>query len=114
MDVAHGLDSKASHGERFLSGLAGASVHKPWGSNFLWGYGDLWRYLEGLACTVEPLSVRNYLGLSRVPGAIRPMVQVYLDKLPRNLLGTGFNPWMIALIHKDGQTSDHKQGNRGS
>jgi SAM-dependent methyltransferase len=102
VDVAHGLDSRASKIERILSELAKASIHKTWGENFLWGYADLQRYLRGVDCVVEPLSVRGFLGLSRVPGLIRPGIQLYLNALPRMTLGTGLNPWMIALIHKTG------------
>jgi SAM-dependent methyltransferase len=100
VDVAHGLDTRASRIERKLSSIAGASIHKTWGENFLWGYRDLRQYLDGYDYEVEPLGIGSYLGLSRVPKPIRRIIQAYIDYLPRPMLGTGFNPWMIALIHK--------------
>lgn len=103
VDAAHGLDSRASVIERALSRYAGVSVHKPWGENFLWGFGDLRRYVAGLPLTVEPLSIRGYIGFSRVPGWLRPAVETYVNLLPRSFLGTGLNPWMMALIRKKGR-----------
>lgn len=100
IDVAHGLDSRASVAERALSRLAGASVHKTWGESFLWGYSDLHRHLEGLSYEVEPLRVSGLLQYSRVPGILRPATRFYVSHLPRYLLGTGFNPWVLALIRK--------------
>lgn len=100
VDVAHGLDSRASALERWLTQRARVSVHKTWGANFLWAYGDVVRYLDGLPYTLEPQPVAGFLGCSRVPGPVRPLVQGYVDHLPKALWGTGFNPWMMALIHK--------------
>ncbi|MBE7421022.1 MAG: hypothetical protein EFKGCFLK_02706 [Rhodocyclaceae bacterium] len=102
VDAAHGLDSKASVIERTLSRFAGVSIHKPWGENFLWSYGDLRGLLDGLPLQIEPVSIRGYVGFSRVPRWLRPAVEAYVDLLPRFLLGTGFNPWMMALIRKTG------------
>jgi hypothetical protein len=90
-----------------LSNLVGASIHKPWGENFLWGYEDVRRYLVGQEYDVEPLSIRGFLGLSRVPNLLRPVINAYVDHLPRSLLGTGFNPWMIALVHKKRRVHAH-------
>jgi SAM-dependent methyltransferase len=101
IDVAHGLDSKASAVERWLSARIGASIHRIWGENFLWSYGDFDKYLDGLPYSLEPLSVKNYVYYSRVPAIFRPMVRGYVDYLPRALLGTGFNPWVAALITKE-------------
>lgn len=103
VDVAHGPDSRASPLERGLSRLLGATVHKPWGENFLWSYGDLRRYLIGLPVVVEPLSVKGYVGFSRVPPLLRPLAEAYVNHLPKSLLGSGFNPWMMALLHKTGE-----------
>jgi SAM-dependent methyltransferase len=100
IDVAHGLDSCASLPERTLSRLVGASVHKTWGESFLWGYSDLRAHLEGLSYEMEPLAVTGLLQYSRVPSVLRPLVRYYVEKLPRPLLGTGFNPWVLALIRK--------------
>lgn len=102
VDVAHGLDSRATMLERALSKAARASIHRPWGNNFLWGYGDLRNYVVGLPVAVVPLSVRGYVGFSRVPGLLRPAVETYINLLPGWLLGTGLNPWMMALIRKEG------------
>lgn len=100
IDVAHGLDSRASGLERLLSRWLGASVHKTWGRNFLWGYADLRSYLDGVPCEIEPQSVANYVGFSRVPPLVRSLVESYIEHLPAALLGTGFNPWMMALVRK--------------
>jgi len=100
IDVAHGLDSKAHAIERTLSHWVGASVHKTWGDNFLWGYPDFHRYLSGHAYSLTPLSVANYLHHSRVPRSLRVLVKAYVDYLPQALLGTAFNPWTAVLVSK--------------
>ena len=100
VDVAHGLDSRASGVERWLSAKLKASLHKTWGDNFLWSYGDVRRYLEGLPHRLEPRPISGFLSCSRVPAAVRPAVQAYIDYLPKSVLGTGFNPWVMALVHK--------------
>jgi SAM-dependent methyltransferase len=100
IDVAHGPDSRAAGWERALSRLAGASVHRTWGENFLWSYEDFSEYLEGLRYELEPLSVADYVHYGRVPSWLRPMVRAYVDRMPRSLLGTGLNPWVMALVRK--------------
>ncbi|MGR8930437.1 MAG: class I SAM-dependent methyltransferase [Gammaproteobacteria bacterium] len=100
IDVAHGLDSQSSALERKLSEWAGASVHKTWGENFLWGYPDVHRYLAGQNYSLKPLSVASYLHHSRVPALVRPLVKAYVDYLPKYLLDTGFNPWTAVLVRK--------------
>lgn len=100
VDVAHGLDSCASGIEKFLSCQIGASVHRIWGENFLWGYSDLRSYLADLPCEIEAQSVAGYVGFSRVPRLLRGLVEGYIDHLPRFFLATGFNPWMMALVRK--------------
>ena len=100
VDVAHGLDSRASALERWLSARLKVSVHKTWGDNFLWAYDDVRAYLEGLHYRLEPQALAGFLSCSRVPGAVRPLVQAYVDHLPKALHGTGFNPWVMALVHK--------------
>ena len=104
VDVAHGLDSRASPIERWMSEKMKASVHKTWGENFLWSYGDIERYLHGLPHRIDPQPIAGFLACSRVPGAVRPLVQAYVDHLPKSLLGTGFNPWVMALVHKPSST----------
>jgi hypothetical protein len=66
----------------------------------LWGYDDLKDYLGGLPCDVTPLSVAGYVGYSRVPALIRPLITSYINKMPKAMLGTGLNPWMMALVEK--------------
>jgi SAM-dependent methyltransferase len=100
VDVAHGLDSRAAGWERALSRMAGASIHRTWGENFLWSYEDFPEYLAGLPHTVEPLSVAGYVNHGRVPALLRPVVKGYVDRMPRALLGTGFNPWVMALVRR--------------
>ncbi len=100
VDVAHSLDTEASDFERWLSKKIGVSIHKVWGENFLWSYKDIPVYLEGLDYQMEPLSVNKFLSNSRVPGIIRPLVEGYVKYLPTALLGTGFNPWVMALVSK--------------
>ncbi len=103
VDVAHGLDSRASAMERRLSRWARASIHRTWGDNFLWGYEDIGRYLEGEAFEVTPLSVAPYLHYSRVPRLFRGLVKAYVEYLPVFLRGTGWNPWMAVLVRKTAQ-----------
>ena len=50
IDLAHGLDARATAFEAWLSRQAGFSVHFTWGENFLWGYSDLRRYCQELPC----------------------------------------------------------------
>ena len=100
IDVAHGLDSRASQWEKTVSRWLGASLHKTWGDNFLWGYADLQRYLAGLECSIQPVSVANYLHFSRVPASVHGLVRFYVRHLPQFLLGTWMNPWMAALVTK--------------
>jgi SAM-dependent methyltransferase len=99
-DLSHGLDAGASSSERWLSRIVGASVHRTWGEYFLWGYRDFDRYLEGLQYELTPLSIRGLLQFGRVPKALRPAVRLYVEHLPRPLLGTGFNPWVMALVRR--------------
>lgn len=100
VDVAHGSDSRAAWWERTLSSLAGATVHRVWGENFLWSYRDVDRYLSEIDHETQALSVSGYLGFSRVPAIVRPLAEAYVRHLPRRLLATGFNPWMMALVRK--------------
>ena len=100
IDVAHGPDTRASHLELLLSKWAGATVHKTWGENFLWGYDDIHRYLRGCAYRMTAQSVSRYVHYSRVPSLVRPLVQGYVKHLPKALLATGFNPWMAALVER--------------
>lgn len=100
IDAAHDLDSRASRAERWLSKMLKTSVHKTWGENFLWSYRDVSRYLEGLDFTIEPQSISNFLAYSRVPSVARGLIRFYVDHLPARALGTGFNPWVMALVNK--------------
>ena len=98
IDAAHGLDAGASRLERAISRLTKVSVHRTWGPYFLWSYRDLQHYLDGLPVSVTPLSVDGLLGFSRVPPPFDMLARAYVRYLPRALLGTGFNPWIMALI----------------
>lgn len=100
IDVAHGPDSQTSKLELSMSKLLGMTIHKTWGENFLWNYRDIVNYLEGFNYTVEALNPSKFLGFSRVPDVIRPLARFYLNNLPSTLLGSGFNPWVMALIAK--------------
>jgi len=100
IDVAHGPDAQASAVEQWLSRRARVSVHRTWGEHFLWSYEDFQPYLDGLPYRLEPLSIAGFLGFSRVPGPLRAMAQSYMKGLPNAMLGTGFNPWVMALVHK--------------
>ena len=100
LDFSHGLDAGASAAERWLSRRVGRSVHRPWGEYFLWGYSDFERYLKGLEFELEPLSIRGLLQFGRVPRRMRGLARLYVEHLPRPLLGTGCNPWVMALIRK--------------
>ncbi len=98
VDVAHGPDSMAAYWERWLSRLAGLTIHRTWGDNFLWSFSDVRRYIDGLPCQVEARNVDGFLEFSRAPRALRGLARLYVRHLPQRLLGTGMNPWVIALV----------------
>jgi SAM-dependent methyltransferase len=98
VDTAHGLDTRASGLELWLSRRIGVSVHKTWGENFLWGYGDVRSYCAGLPCRIDALSVHGLANFSRIPWPFRTLAETYVRSLPGSLLGTGFNPWVCALV----------------
>jgi len=100
IDTAHGADTQSSALEKYLSSKVGSTVHKTWGDNFLWGYADIHRYLEGLDYSMEAQSVKGLVEFSRVPKFFRGISRMYTDNLPVCLRATGFNPWMLALIEK--------------
>lgn len=100
VDAAHDLDSKASGIERWLSRIAKISIHKTWGENFLWSYDDVRQHLRDQPFQLEALPVAGFLGCSRVPRVVRPLVQAYVDHLPGRLLESAFNPWVMAMVHK--------------
>jgi len=100
VDMAHGLDSRSSALELWLSAKMKTSVHKTWGENFLWAYEDIHRYLQGMQYRLEPQRITGFLSFGRLPRAARPAVQGFVDHLPRSLLGTGLNPWVMAMVHK--------------
>lgn len=102
IDTAHDLDAASGGLERALSRALGASVHRAWGDYFLWSYDDLRRYLGALPHEMTPLSVATLLNFSRVPPTVRSAVRAYVAHLPTRLLGTGFNPWMAALVRRTG------------
>lgn len=100
IDVAHAVDSRATRLERAMSRALGRSFHLPWRESFLWSYRDVREYLARCDYTLKALSVDGYLGCSRVPAYARALVAGYVRCLPAPLLGTGFNPWVMALIQK--------------
>lgn len=100
VDAAHDLDTRASALERWLSRRIGLSVHRTWGDNFLWNHADVRRYLDGLAHTLQPQSVDGFLSFGRAHGALQGLATAYARHLPRALWGTGFNPWVMALVGK--------------
>lgn len=100
IDTAHGPDTRCSAFEQRLTDKVGATVHKTWGENFLWGYSDIHQYLEGLPYSMEGQSVEGLVHFSRVPGPFRKLAELYVKHLPKSLLATGFNPWMMALVEK--------------
>lgn len=102
IDTAHGLDAASNRLERALTRALGASMHRTWGDNFLWSYGDVRRYFGELPHEVTPLSIATLLNFSRVPLAMQGMARAYVAHLPAALLGTGFNPWVAALVRRTG------------
>lgn len=102
VDAAHDLDTRASGLERWLSARLGLSVHRTWGEYFLWNYADVHRYLQGEPYRLEPQSVEGFLSFGRARGAAHRLATAYARHLPRALWGTGFNPWVMALVHKTG------------
>jgi SAM-dependent methyltransferase len=105
VDTAHGLDAEANRLERLLSRLVGTSIHRIWGDYFLWSYGDAKAYLSGLPCQITPLSVEGLANFSRVPALVRALAKAYVRHLPPPLWGTGFNPWMMALVRRESMPS---------
>ena len=102
VDAAHDLDTRANALERRLSAWLGLSVHRVWGEYFLWNYGDVHRYLQGLPYRLEPQSVEGFLSFGRARGALHHLASAYARHLPRALWGTGFNPGVMAMVHKPG------------
>jgi SAM-dependent methyltransferase len=100
VDAAHDLDTRASALERWLSRRVGLSVHRTWGEYFLWNHADVRRYLDGLPHELLPQSVDGFLSFGRARGAMQGLATVYARHLPRALWGTGFNPWVMALVSK--------------
>jgi len=100
IDVAHGLDADAGSIEKYLSRMLHASIHRVWRPYFLWGYRDIKQYLFGLPYFIRGLSVHDLLAHGRVPEMLQPLTCAYTRYLPKKLLATGFNPWMMALIRK--------------
>ncbi len=100
IDTAHGPDSKAMNWEKAFAARMGVTIHRPWGENFLWGYSDVRQYLAGGVVAVEPLSIESLINFSRVPRLGRALARLYVRWLPKSVLGTGFNPWVAALITK--------------
>ena len=98
VDMSHGPDSRAGAVAKWTHSRFGATVHPTWGENFLWGYADVERYFAGKPVKVEPLSVQDFLFFSRVPFPLDKLGDFYVRNLPRSLLGTGFNPWVMAKI----------------
>ncbi len=101
IDTAHGPDSRCTAWEQRLTDKVGSTVHKTWGENFLWGYPDIHHYLEGLPYSMQGQSVEGLVHFSRVPGPFRKLAELYVKHLPKGLLSTGFNPWMMALVEKN-------------
>jgi hypothetical protein len=102
LDFSHQLDTAASRVERRLTKVAKVSVHRTWGEYFLCSYADVARYLHGLDVDVTPQRIDELLQYGRVPSPLRSLAKSYVDHLPRRLLGTGFNPWVLALVRKAG------------
>jgi SAM-dependent methyltransferase len=100
IDTAHGPDTTAMNWEKAFAAWMGVTVHRPWGENFLWGYSDIQQYLAGREVSVEPLSIEGLMNFSRVSGPLRALARAYVRWLPKSMLGTGFNPWVAALIKK--------------
>jgi SAM-dependent methyltransferase len=100
IDVAHGYNPNAHRWELWLSARAGAMVHRPWGEHFLASYKDIQDAVSHLPCTITPMSVAGLLNYTRVPKLVRPLVRAYVERLPRRLLGTAFNPWTMALVQR--------------
>jgi SAM-dependent methyltransferase len=100
IDTAHGPDTMAMKWEKAFAARVGVTIHRPWGENFLWGYSDVRQYLVGRDVAVEPLSVEGLMNFSRVTWPLRALARAYVRWLPKSLLGTGFNPWIAALIKK--------------
>lgn len=101
VDTAHGLDAAAGRVERWLSAKVGVSIHRVWGDYFLWSYGDVRRYLAGLPFTLEGLTVDGLANYSRIPWPFGALARGYVRHLPKRLLATGFNPWVMALVRRD-------------
>ena len=46
------------------------------------------------------VALAGFLGFSRVPRPLRAKAKGCISKLPTSLLGTGFNPSVMAPVHK--------------
>ena len=100
VDVAHGPDAAASNFEKWLARKLKLTVHNTVGKNFLWGYGDVRRYVKNSASSIQGLSIHNFIYFGRVPKPIKLLAEMYVKHLPSALLKTGCNPWVAALVRK--------------
>lgn len=98
----HGPDQDACWLEKFSRrALKRVTLHRTFGEYFLWNYTDFHSYLQGTAYALKPVSVSRYYEYTcSTPRVLRRFVKAYVDNIPEFLLGTGFNPWAIALITK--------------
>ena len=98
----HGPDHDACWLEKFSRrALKKVTLHRTFGNYFLWNYSDFHNYLRGLPYALRPMSVANYYEYAgSTPRRLRGIFKAYVDNIPRFLLGTGFNPWALALISK--------------
>jgi hypothetical protein len=62
------------------------TVHRTWGDYFLWGYGDIPKYLEGLSFRMNALSIHRLLKFRRVPRPLRAVAAMYVEKLPLGIV----------------------------
>lgn len=85
------------------------NLHKTWGKYHLLSYLDAKRLFlrNRFVQSVQPLPLKHYFGFNAFQsgylGAVRSMVTCYVEALPRFLLPTFLNPYMLIMVRKSAE-----------
>jgi len=106
LDIQHGPRDVLSSPSRLRSYLfkkTGLNVHPMWGRYHLLSYAETKRLFckNGGARTFYPQPLKGIFAFTRIrPPALRRLAALYCDHLPRFLLSTFVNPYMLTEIRK--------------
>jgi SAM-dependent methyltransferase len=106
IDIQHGprdVLSPPSRLRSFLFEKTGLNVHPTWGRYHLLSYSETERLFckHGGARAFYPQRLKGFFAFTRIrPLAFRRLVTLYCNHLPRFLLPTFFNPYVLVEIRK--------------